>query len=182
MKYINRFSSVVPKILLTIILVFPLGLLDQKNKSPIEARDTLMATAKEIMVAARYCALITLNESGHPNVRTMDPFSPEEDFVVWFGTNSNSRKVNEIRKNPKTTLYYQSPNGGGYVVIKGHASIVDDPQIKRKYWKDEWESFYSDKDTNYILIKIVPDILEIVDYPHGIIGDSKTWAVPCIEF
>jgi general stress protein 26 len=136
MKYTNRFSGLVAKILLTIILIFPLGIFAQKNKSPIEDRATLIAAAREIMTAAGNCALITLDKSGHPNVRTMDPFSPEEDLVVWFGTNNNSRKVNEIRNDPRTTLYYESPNGGGYVVIKGHASIIDDPQIKMKYWKN----------------------------------------------
>ena len=182
MKNSERFTCVKSTIYLVIILIFPLGILAQENKLSIHDRDTLITAAKEIMVAAKYCALITLDKSGHPQVRTMDPFSPEVDLIVWFGTNSNSRKVNEIRNDSRTTLYYESPNAAGYVVIKGHAFIIDDQEKKLRYWKREWDRFYSDKNANYILIKVVPVKLEIIDYKHGFTGDSKTWAVPYIEF
>ncbi len=182
MKKSDRFTGVKSTLYLVIILIFPLGVLAQENELPIYDRDTLITAAREIIAAARYCALITLDESGHPQVRTMDPFSPEGELIIWFGTKSNSRKVNEIRNDHRTTLYYEAPNGAGYVVIKGHASLVDDPDKKLKYWKKEWDRFYPDKNENYILIKVVPDKLEVVDYKHGITGASKTWAVPYTEF
>ena len=153
----------------------------QENQSAQYDRDTLITAARNMMMTKRYCALITLDESGQPQARTMDPFPPEESLVVWLGTNLNSRKVKEIRNDSRTTLYYDNPNGAGYVVLKGHASLVDDPEKKNLYWKKEWERFYSDQRTNYILIKVVPDELEILDYKHGITGDSKTWAVPTVH-
>ena len=61
----------------------------EENKN----RNELISAAREIMLAARYCALITLDETGRPNARTMDPFEPEHHMVVWLGTNSRSRKV-----------------------------------------------------------------------------------------
>jgi len=154
----------------------------QDNELQGYDRDSLMIFAKKIMASARYCALITLDQSGHPQARTMDPFPPEADLTVWFGTNINSRKVKEIQNNSRATLYYEAPNGEGYVVIKGHAYIVDDADIKLKYWKTGWEKFYPESKENYILIKVIPDKMEIVDYPHGIISKSKTWAAPYIEF
>jgi general stress protein 26 len=145
-------------------------------------RDTLISAAKEIMGATRYCALITLDKYGHPQVRTMDPFSPNEDMVVRLGTNINSRKVREIRNDSRVTLYYEAPNGAGYVVIQGKAYIIDDPEKTGKYWKEEWDDFYPDKNSTYTLIEVIPEILEIIYYKHGITGSSKTWTVPHIEF
>ena len=145
-------------------------------------RDTLIAAAKEIMQATRYCALITLDNSGHPQVRMMDPFSPGEDMVVWFGTNISSRKVGEIRKDSRVTLYYEAPEDNGYVVIQGNASLVDDPEKLEQYWKEEWNQFYPDKSSTYALIKVIPYRLEVIYYKFGISGSSKTWAVPFIEF
>ena len=133
-KY-NRCKFVESIIYLAIILLFPLDIWAQENQLSNYNRDTLITAAKEIIATTKYCALITLDESGHPQVRTMDPFSPEENFVVWLGTNSNSRKVNEIRNDSRATLYYEALNGAGYVVIKGHAYLVDDPEKKLKYWK-----------------------------------------------
>jgi general stress protein 26 len=169
-------------IYLTIILLLPAVVCAQQNHLSNNDRDTLITAAKEIMSATRYCALITLDEEGHPHARKMDPFLPEEDMVVWLGTNSNSRKVKEILNDSRATLYYEAPNEAGYVVIKGHAYLVDDPEKKLRYWKKEWEPYYSDQKADYILIKLIPDKLEILDYKHGIIGDSKTWEVPIIDF
>ena len=121
MKKFNRCTFVEAIIYLIIILLYPLRIYAKENQISNYDRDTVITVAKEIMLATRYCALITLDEDGHPQARTMDPFLPEEDMVVWFGTNPNSRKVKEIRNNSRTTLYYQAPNGAGYVVIQGHA-------------------------------------------------------------
>ena len=71
----------------------------QESQKPL-SRAELIATAREIMTAARYCALITLDSSGRPQARTVDPFPPDENMVVWLGTNPRSRKVAEIRRNP----------------------------------------------------------------------------------
>ena len=52
------------------------------------------------MISAKTCALITLDSEGRPRVRVMDPFIPENDFTVWFGTNPKTRKVEQIKNNP----------------------------------------------------------------------------------
>jgi general stress protein 26 len=164
------------------ILSGSLGIWAQDTALPYFERDTMISAAKEIMETTRYCALITLDKSGHPQARTMDPFPPENDMIVWLGTNINSRKVQEINSDSRVTLYYEAPNGTGYVVIQGNAYLVDDPEEVLVYWKEEWDTFYPDKDSTYTLIKVVPKKLEIVDYMHGITSSSKTWKAPQIEF
>lgn len=145
-------------------------------------RDTLIVAAKEIIKSASYCALITTSSTGEIHVRTMDPFPPEDKMVVWLGTNSNTRKVVEIQHNPNVTLYYSDPNGTGYVVISGKAQIIDDPEETTKRWKEEWTQFYPNREKNYILIKVVPEKIEVINYKLGIAGDPATWLVPFVEF
>jgi len=169
-------------IFLAAILLWPSRMWAQDTESVNTERDTLISAVKEIMKTTRYCALVTLDKTGHPQVRTMDPFEPDDDMVVWFGTNINSRKVGEIRNDSRVTLYYEAPGGSGYVVMQGMANLVDDPEITEKYWKKEWEAFYPDKNTSYALIRVIPKKLEIISYVHGITGSSKTWEVPHIEF
>ena len=153
----------------------------EKNENTF-AVDTLILAAKEMILKTRYCALITLDESGHPNARTMDAFAPEEDLVVWMGTNRQSRKVKEIKENPGVTLYYQATDASGYVVIKGKASTVDDKELKKKYFKEEWNRFYPENRDNYLLIKVIPLRLEMVDYTRNITSKSESWAVPFVIF
>lgn len=167
---------------LVIILQLPLMILGQEHKDQQLDRDTIISAAKIMMEAARYCTLITLDETGHPDARIMDAFSPEDDMVIWLGTNINSRKVKQIKNDSRVTLYYQAPNKVGYVMVKGFASILEDTLNKQTYWKNEWNSFYPENKSNYALIKVVPTKLEIIDYQNGITGDIKTWAVPFVEF
>jgi general stress protein 26 len=175
-------NRVVGYFIAMLMFLFSMSILAQEVQSSQYNRDTLITAAKEIMKAKRYCALITLDESGQPQVRTMDPFPPEDDLVVWLGTNSKSRKVKEIQKDSRATLYYEALNGVGYVVIKGHAYLIDEKGKKTQYWKEEWDAYYANQKSNYILIKVIPDELKILDNKHGITGDSLTWAVPTVKF
>ncbi len=154
----------------------------QELKLSTPERDTLLSVARQYIKNVRFCSLITIDSVGYPHARTMDPFHPDEKWVVWLGTNPKSRKVNEIHNNPKVSLYYTGNKGEGYVTIIGIASIVNDQSIKDSLWKDEWSRFYKDKKENYLLIKVVPIKLEILDYKHGILGNKETWRTPSITF
>jgi general stress protein 26 len=147
------------------------------------SRESLIAAAREIMKTARYCALITLDSNGRPQARTMDPFPPEENMVVWLGTNPNSRKVAEILHDEHVTLYYFVGEDQAYVAISGRARIVHDAKAKAKYWKDEWKEFYPDREKDFVLITVVPLKLELISVKQGIIGgNSITWTPPAVTF
>jgi general stress protein 26 len=146
------------------------------------ARDTLLAAAREIMEAARYCGLVTFDESGQPRVRTMDPFLPDDDWSIWMGTNRESRKVRDIEGDPRVTLYYYSLDHVGYVTLYGSAVLVDDPDEKTSHWKEEWEALYPDREAQYLLIHVIPTRLELINYSRGIGGDPETWEPPSVNF
>jgi general stress protein 26 len=134
------------------------------------------------MASARYCALITLDSFGSPQTRTLDPFPPDENMVVWLGTNPRSRKVAQIRSNPRVTLYYFDREGQAYVTMAGTARLVNDPKEKAKRWKDEWKDFYPDRAKDYLLIAVTPGRLELVSVKKGIVGDPKTWKPRSVNF
>ena len=146
------------------------------------SKDELIAAAREIMTTTRYCALITTDRSGRANARTMDAFSPDENMIVWFGTNPLSRKVSEIRRNPHVTLYYFDRENQAYVSIQGIARLVNDPKEKARHWKDDWKAFYPDRDKSYLLIEVRPVRLEVVNTKTGIVGTSHDWQPPSVDF
>ena len=71
------------------------------------------------MKEAGTCVIITLDNESIPMFRIMDPFALESDFTVWFGTKSDSSKVEQINNSPTVTLYYQDSDDSGYVTIHG---------------------------------------------------------------
>lgn len=182
-----RAAQTRPRILVKTFSLFCLALLApvvhaQGKQAPRLDRQSLLATAREIMKTARYCALVTLDSKGRPHARTMDPFAPEESMVVWFGTNARSRKVAEIRRNQRVTLYYFVAADQAYVTISGRARIVSEQAEKTRHWKDEWKNFYPHRDNNYLLIAVVPDKLEVISVKEGINGDTITWTPPSVKF
>ncbi len=145
-------------------------------------RVNLITAAREIMAAARYSALSTLDSSGRIQTRTVDPFPPDENMRVWLATNPRTRKVAEIRRRPRVTLYYFDREAQAYVTISGIARLVNDPKEKAKRWKDEWKDFYPDRAKDYLLIVVTPEKLEVVNVSKGILGDPHTWKPPSVSF
>ena len=178
MKRIHTLINVV----LAVLVILPGWSLSQGSPVQDSLENSIINAAREIMAAAGTCALITLDEEGRPRVRAMDPFPAESDFTVWFGTNANSRKVDQIRKDPRATLYFLDRDASGYVMIHGSAQLVDDPMEKEKRWKKAWEAFYPDRTNSYLLIKVTPSWMEVSSAPRGLNGDRVTWEPPAVHF
>ncbi len=153
----------------------------QDKQPPVTDRVKLIAAAREIMLAQTYCALITIDESGRPQVRTMNPFPPEEDMTVWIATNTNTRKVQHIRKDPRVCLYYADHSKAtGYVAITGRALLVDDMseilKRKRAYWDQAFPGL-----RNIVLIKVIPEQIDVLNYKQDVVADPVTWRTPTID-
>ena len=134
------------------------------------------------MTSSRYCALITMDSAGRPQVRTVDPFPPDEKMMIWIATNPLTRKVGQIRRNRQVSLYYFDREAQAYVTISGTARLINDPKEKAKRWKDEWKAFYPDRQKGYLLIAVTPTRLELMNVSKGIVGDPQTWRPPSVIF
>ena len=158
------------------------GMAGVRAQTTAHSREELLAAAREIMQTARYCALITTDARGRSTARTMDAFEPEAKMVVWLATNRRSRKVSELRRNPRVTLYYFDREDQAYVTIYGVGRLVNDPKEKASHWKTEWAAFYPDRNRDYLLIQVRPEKLEVVNTKKGITGDSQAWQPPTVTF
>ena len=175
-------SQKISCIIISILLFTPFISFTQNDEAADIRDKRLISAAKEIMIAGGTCALITLDKEGRPRVRAMDAFLPEDDLTVWFGTTSKSRKVTQIKNNPRVTLYYLDSDASGYVMIHGKAELVNDPKEKENRWKTEWEDFYADKNKDYLLIKVSPIWMEISSTTRAIFSDTISWQPPMVKF
>lgn len=146
------------------------------------SRAELLGIAREVVAAAPFVSLATVDEDGHPAVRAMDPLPPDENWVVWLATNPDSRKVEQLRARPQVALHYLDADGASYVTFVGRARLVDDPAVKARHWKESWTPFYPDRDEGVLLIEVTPIRLEVVSAGRGAPGDAETWRAHIIEF
>jgi general stress protein 26 len=111
----------------------------------------------------------------------MNPFPSEDDLTVWMATNSRSHKVQEIRANPQVCLYYADHKESiGSVVITGRAELVDDLDEKKKRKREYWNDSFPDW-KYLLLIKVVPEKMEVLNYGRGLTNEGDTWQTPSID-
>ncbi|MGB8357865.1 MAG: pyridoxamine 5'-phosphate oxidase family protein, partial [Bacteroidales bacterium] len=56
------------------------------NAQSSASRDTILLAAREIINETTYCGLVTIDSTGQPQVRTMNPFPPNDELITWFAT------------------------------------------------------------------------------------------------
>lgn len=158
------------------------GLPSMEAQQP--SREAIIEAGRDIMVAAVQCGLVTIGPDGAPQARMMDPFPPEDDLVVWMATSRDTRKVAEMRADPRVTLIYYDRDNPGYATLVGRVRIVDEVAEKRARWKDAWQDFYpgGPEGGSYLLLEFVPDRLEVVSVKHAIAADPLAWKAAVVEF
>jgi general stress protein 26 len=171
-----RFVFIVFLYLMIILVFLPENLCAQSAVN----RDSMIIAAREIIKETNYCGLVTVDSTGQPQVRTMNPFPVNDELITWFATSRNSRKVKEIRNNPKVCVYYANHlSAKGYVNITGIAEVIDDKELLTKMKRDYWNGIPNWRDI-FVLIKIVPKTLEVINYKHGLNNDPNTSGAPRI--
>ena len=164
------------------IFFFIAIVLFQINYSQGLSESFLKESAKLIIDESKTCIFNTIDKSGGLSSRIMDPFVTNNGFIVYLVTNPKSRKVQEIKNNPRVSLTFQNKSQESYVTIKGRAFLIQDLDIKEKFWKKKWTPYYKDIDKNALLIKVIPLSMEVVNSSKGIVGDKETWSPAKITF
>jgi general stress protein 26 len=168
-------------LLISMLPLFSLQARAQVEQKEIP-RDSLLLAAREIISSTPFCALATIDAEGLPQMRTMNPFPVEDEMVIWFATSRTSRKVAEIKNNPRVCVYFADHGSAkGYVALNGTAEILDDKELLVKMKRAYWEGIPNWQDI-FVLIKITPVTIDVINYAHGISGDPKTSRSPTIIF
>lgn len=156
----------------------------RRSRPASPTRSAVIAAAADIILKAHYCTFVTIDGDGQPQARIVDPLAPDASFTIWVATNPLTRKVSQIRRNPRVTLSCFDAASSSYVTLLGRAALVTDIAEKERHWKDDWSRIYPNgaAGSDVVLIRITPARLEIVSESRGMVGDPKTWLPLAIDF
>ena len=154
-------------------MLFVSALLAVLFQSPADIR----AAAFDVMRVSRYCTLITIGADGQPQARIVDPLIAETEGSIWIATNPLTRKVEEIKRDPRVTLMFFNAAANEYVTVLARAAIVTDAARKAAHWKAEWKPFYKEQanGADVMLFEVTPLRLEISSPRHNLNNDTRTW-------
>lgn len=121
-----------------------------------EVKDRLV----EVLCAFETLMVATNTPDGTIHARPMLVAEVEEGGDVWFATERESQKVNEVLANP--TALVTGQGGGGFVSLSGELDIVQDLERIAALRKPSWTTWFSEStsDADVTLLRLRPSIGE----------------------
>jgi general stress protein 26 len=188
-------KSLLMRGLLLGVLAMPIAASAQSKQEPISLNQNdfveietqltedqrVISLARQVITAARYGTLVTVDDEGQPRTRIVDPFLPDDAFVIYVATKPVTRKVQQIRSNNKVSLFYFDAEGRNSVSVMGRAQLIDDLDLKLQMRRAaDSDKIYPDFPQDYLLIKITPTRIE--GLLPGYRGDRETWVQVGVDF
>lgn len=126
--------------------------------------------ALKVMNAAHAVYLGTMSPGG-PRVRALvnlrqrwrypvaSRTARTDDFTVYLATSRASDKIAEITADPRISVYYSRPLLFRGVMLCGTAEVLDDPDLKRALWSEDWRIYWPDGADNpdYVVVRLKPN-------------------------
>lgn len=130
-----------------------------------DAREKVWDMIKDIHIAL----MVTQDQSGKLFARPMGAQEKDANGQLWFFTEKNSPKVEEISGNPNVLLSYSEPDKQNYVSITGTAQIVTDQAKINELWTEAMTTWFpkGKDDPNIALIRVQPESAEYWDVPSS---------------
>ena len=123
-----------------------------------------MKSAEEVIVnlidKQSVSFISSVDENGYPNTKAMlAPVKREGIKTFYWHTNSPSLRVKHYRNNPKACVYFCDKDLFCGVMLKGIMEVVEDRDIKKEIWKDEFSMYYQGgmDGGDFILLRFTAD-------------------------
>ena len=125
--------------------------------------DAILEAARAAIAANTWCFAVTLAADGAPHAWLIQPGQLQPDWSLRFLSDARSRKVQELRRDPRLTLAWQHDAERAYVTLLGRAAVNSDAVAKRGIWRPEMNHFHpgGPDDPNNVIIEFATERLEI---------------------
>jgi general stress protein 26 len=135
----------------------------------LEGKDAL-DKLKHIAKSAENCFFCTNIKTGLPlSVRPMSVLDVDDDGNLWFMSQSDSNKNDEVNHDPFTHLFFQENKNSGFLNIYGITEIVTDREKIEEVWNPLLKVWFQEgkDDPKITLLKVVPTQVYYWDTKHG---------------
>jgi general stress protein 26 len=106
-------------------------------------------------------AMVVTQEGRHMRARPMAMRPARAEGVIYFLTDVDAPKAEEIRRNESICLALADNRSQKYVSITGHAEIIDDRSRIKEVWSIYDKAFWPDKDDPRIrVLRVTPESAE----------------------
>lgn len=110
---------------------------------------------KELVEGVDFCMLTTFS-NGRLRSRPMSTQKLEQDGELWFFTNDNSLKIDEIEADNRVNCAYSKPDDNTYISVSGTATVSKDRAKIEELWSPILKAWFPDglDDPTLCLLKV----------------------------
>jgi general stress protein 26 len=123
---------------------------------------------REMIKDIKFAMLTTLEADGTLRSRPMATQAAEFDGELWFFTNADAPKVDEVQQHlPQVNVSYAQPNDQKYISVSGTAQLIRDRQKIEELWNPLYKAWFPQglDDPNLALLQVRVDKAEYWDSP-----------------
>ena len=89
--------------------------------------------------------MTTRAPSGRLVTRPMDTQQQEDDADLWFVTNIEADKIDDLEHDPNVNLGYYDDGTKEWVSVSGKATVTQDRAKIRELYKPDWRAWFGDE-------------------------------------
>jgi general stress protein 26 len=121
----------------------------------------------ELIQDINMAMLTTVDSDGSLRSRPMSVQQTPFDGNLWFFTQDNSPKADEIQKEHEVNLSFSKPEDNRYVSVSGRATISHDKAKMKELWNPAYKAWFPEglDDPNICLLKVRVTKAEYWDSP-----------------
>jgi len=113
----------------------------------------------ELIQRSKIAMIGSLDEDGYPNIKAMLNLRSQGLKTIWFSTNTSSKRVQQIRKDPRASVYYVDQDNFEGLLLIGRMEVCIDEESRKALWFDGSERYYSQgvNDPDYCVLRFTAE-------------------------
>ena len=141
---------------------------DPTTQMEVRRDEAAVAKVHDMISKTQFAMMGTYDAAGNAHSRPMAAIKHEGD-KLWFFARDDSRKISELRHDPRVLVDYADGSDQNYVSIVGRVQIRRDPSLVHELWSEPLRTWFPEgpDDPHITLIEVDVDSAEYWDSPSS---------------
>jgi len=109
--------------------------------------DAAETKSRILQMLNKECVVVSVATFGtddYPDIRALVVTANDGVDTIWFATETTSRKIAQLQKNPKAAIYSYDGEAMTEFRLFGTVELLNDAASRRKVWQDDFTQHWPD--------------------------------------
>ena len=105
-------------------------------------KEEAIQAALDLANRSQIAMLGTNGDGGYPNIKAMIKAENQGLRTIWFSTNTSSKRVAQLRRDPRASVYFVDVQNWMGVMLVGNMELLQDMESRQRLWSPGCERYY----------------------------------------